>query len=53
MLEDNVRELQGQLAEAYKKIDDLIQKNAKLEVEIDRLSIDLAFYKDEIGGFGA
>lgn len=60
ILRKNVADLQEQVAQAHKRIlalQDEVHtantKNEKLEREIEMLTIDLAFYKDEIGGTGA
>jgi len=60
ILRKNVADLQEQVSQAHKRIlalQDEVHtaktKNEKLEREIEMLTIDLAFYKDEIGGTGA
>jgi len=53
ILRKNVNDLQNELGQARKKIVELQEENKKLADHIDALSIDLAFYKDEIGGTGA
>lgn len=53
ILRKNVNDLQNELGEARKHIAELQSANKKLESEIEMLTIDLAFYKDEIGGSGA
>jgi chromosome segregation ATPase len=60
ILRKNVNDLQNSLNIAQKRIAELTEelkvektKNLKLDKEVEALAIDLAFYKDEIGGTGA